>query len=232
MKRFTPVLLAAILFCSACKNTNIPTNSNISQTSSVTESSSATETTDSEPVDTEEADKEMFTSGVWKVATEGIPTGYYIIYEDGKGGATIDFETNIGSAFEYSISDNEVTFSFGSADNKTVCKILSNEKTHLKLEFPDGVIKELWHDENLSPDPDALVFYSNIELCDMALNYYTANNDYTPSGVAAVTNPDGTVTIQLYDNLGDHNSTAAWYTVDRFTAKGTDDNSGETIQLS
>ena len=37
--------------------------------------------------------------------------------------------------------------------------------------------------------------------------------------------------VQLYDNLGDHNSTSAWYVLDRFTAKGTDLLSGTEIDL-
>ena len=48
---------------------------------------------------------------------------------------------------------------------------------------------------------------------------------------AAMTNEDNTVTVQLYDNLGDHNSTAAWYIVDRFTAEATDLFTGEDFAL-
>ena len=40
----------------------------------------------------------------------------------------------------------------------------------------------------------------------------------------------GLTTIQVYENLGDHNSTAAWYTVDRITAQGTDGN-GQAVDL-
>ena len=47
---------------------------------------------------------------------------------------------------------------------------------------------------------------------------------------AAQTNEDGSVAIQVYENLGDHNSTAAWYTVDRITAAGTD-GSGNEVDL-
>lgn len=36
--------------------------------------------------------------------------------------------------------------------------------------------------------------------------------------------------IQIYENLGDHNSTAAWYTVDRITGTGTDE-AGAEISL-
>jgi len=43
---------------------------------------------------------------------------------------------------------------------------------------------------------------------------------------------DGTVTFQLYDELDDHISTAAWYVIDRFTAKGKDGNTDEEIDLN
>lgn len=74
--------------------------------------------------------------------------------------------------------------------------------------------------------------YNDEELIQMALDFYSANNDgYVPSLNGIQDNGDGTVTIQLYDNLGDHNSTSAWYTVDRKTAEGTDDIMGDKIDL-
>lgn len=64
--------------------------------------------------------------------------------------------------------------------------------------------------------------YTQSELEKMALDYYEALNSYRPSSVASVINDDGTVSIQLYDNMGDHNSTCDWYTVNPETAVGTD----------
>ncbi len=48
---------------------------------------------------------------------------------------------------------------------------------------------------------------------------------------ACATESDGMISIQLYTNAGDHNSTAEWYIVDRTTAAGTDD-MGNDINLS
>ena len=53
------------------------------------------------------------------------------------------------------------------------------------------------------------------------MRFYQENNsaqDNQNLTSAAQTNEDGSVSIQVYENLGDHNSTAAWYTVDRLTA--------------
>lgn len=77
--------------------------------------------------------------------------------------------------------------------------------------------------------------YTEQELCNLALDYYQANSGTSSEqaqelSAAAQTNADGTVTIQVYQNLGDHNSTAAWYTVDPVTAQGTDGN-GQSVDL-
>ena len=64
--------------------------------------------------------------------------------------------------------------------------------------------------------------YTTEELEKMALDYYEAKTGYRPSRVGSQKNDDGTISIQLYDNMGDHNSTSDWYTVDPKTAVGTD----------
>ena len=71
-------------------------------------------------------------------------------------------------------------------------------------------------------------------MAGLALSFYRENNgaqDNQTLTSAAQTNEDGSVSIQVYENLGDHNSTAAWYTVDRMTAAGTD-NSGNEVNLA
>lgn len=72
--------------------------------------------------------------------------------------------------------------------------------------------------------------YTQAELEKMALDYYEAKTGYRPSSVASQVNADGTVAIQLYDNLEDHISTSDWYTVDSKTAVGTN-TLGESIDL-
>ncbi len=77
----------------------------------------------------------------------------------------------------------------------------------------------------LTPDT-----YSIDALCEMALDYYEALTEYRPSCAAGGVMDDGMVMIQLYDNLGDHNTTSDWYTVDPMSAVGTN-TIGETIDL-
>ncbi len=66
-------------------------------------------------------------------------------------------------------------------------------------------------------------YYTNDELCSMALDFYQkeTGEDISNLMVAAENLENDQVIIQLYTNLGDHNSTAAWYIVDRKTAEGT-----------
>ena len=86
----------------------------------------------------------------------------------------------------------------------------------------------------VSSDADGFHFYSNGELVQIAQRYYKANSTegYVPGMAGTQNNDDGTVTIQLYDSLEDHNSTSAWYTIDRVTLTGTDDMTGSTVNMS
>lgn len=73
--------------------------------------------------------------------------------------------------------------------------------------------------------------YTQEELEQMALDYYEKTTGYRPGNVASEIGSDGKLQIQLYDNLGDHNSTLDWYTIDMKTGK--DQNiSGEEIDLT
>ncbi|MCR5146320.1 MAG: hypothetical protein K6B70_03105 [Clostridia bacterium] len=64
--------------------------------------------------------------------------------------------------------------------------------------------------------------FTNDQLKTMALDYYEAKTGYRPNSVALQVNADDSISIQLYDNMGDHNSTSDWYTVDKDTVVGTD----------
>ncbi|MCR5222329.1 MAG: YARHG domain-containing protein [Lachnospiraceae bacterium] len=74
--------------------------------------------------------------------------------------------------------------------------------------------------------------YSNNELCQMALNYYSKHYGYRP-GIAEVDSVNGNmVTIHLYDDMGTHTATSAWYEIDRNTGKGTDEIMGGKVDLN
>ncbi len=77
--------------------------------------------------------------------------------------------------------------------------------------------------------------YTAQELEDAALNYYQENSEehYRPGMVASMPDEENPniINIQLYDNLGDHNSTSDWYSIDKTTGKGTNI-LGEEIDLT
>lgn len=74
--------------------------------------------------------------------------------------------------------------------------------------------------------------YTDAELCKMAQDYYERHNGFRPP----ISEVDGTngdiVTIHLYEIVGDHTATSAWYDIDRKSAKGTDTIFGDPVDLN
>ena len=105
--------------------------------------------------------------------------------------------------------------------------IASGASGEFKFTVPYSLIKDYINTEyieNISTSVDSSKQdkYTTEQLEKMALDYYEAQTGYRPTLSASQVNDDGTVSIQLYDNMGDHNTTSAWYTVDPKTAVGTD----------
>ena len=169
----------------------------------------------------------VFTPGTW--LSDG--GQYYFFDEGGATGRTASLEDGTGVGFTYSMTGTEASFSLGAADNTSSCTVSRNGDT-VTLEWADGATEHLTYVSEQGSD--TFQFYSNQELAGLALSFYRENNgaqDNQTLTSAAQTNEDGSVSIQVYENLGDHNSTAAWYTVDRMTAAGTD-NSGNEVNLA
>ena len=155
---------------------------------------------------------------------------YFFFYEDGKGGSTLDFDYGMGLGFEYDLTeDGHLIFHMGSADSDLSTSYVLDGDTLYLTKDDDGSTDTLVY---VSESPN-LKFYTNQELANIAQYYYMANNDgYVPEASGIQTNDDGTVTIQLYDQLEDHNSTAAWYTIDRVTLLGIDEITQTQIDFS
>lgn len=74
--------------------------------------------------------------------------------------------------------------------------------------------------------------YSDSELCRMALDHYEKESGYRP-GICEVDSTNGDlVTLHLYDDMGDHTATSAWYEIDRKTGRGTDTITGDAVDLT
>lgn len=171
-----------------------------------------------------------FQAGTWLAKSKDGGT-YYFFDPDGVSGRTASQETGTGLGFTYTAQDGRGTFSMGSADNTSACTLEQTDAEHITIKWEDGREEVLSY---ISEEgSDEFQFYSNDALCNLAMSYYSrVSGGINRMSAAAVTNEDGTVTIQVYENLNDHNSTAAWYTVDRRTGKGTDVNTGEEVDLS
>ena len=166
------------------------------------------------------ANEAEFRPGVWWAIDAGID-GYYEICADGTG-AFVDQENGLGVGLTYEVFGNKVTFHKAAADVTDTAVVTAVSDTEIDLTWDDG------HTEHWNYMSEGTLggftFYTNEQLGQMALEYYKAETGNTVGHVAVNADPENprTVNIQLYDSLGDHNSTAAWYFVDRFTAQGTD----------
>lgn len=241
-KTITLLVLAAMLTgCTSKPTTDTPAASVPDDsapavtTTATTTTAQTTETTSSAPqteVPAEDSAAQhdtRFEAGLWEAILNGIPYGFYIMYDDIAGGATLNFVNRTGTGFEYELGVNEVTFHYGDSENSTHYTIDTGDPAYVHMTANDR--HELILIYFSEGDADDLEFFTNEELAGYASELYEQQYGKTPPCVETQTNVDGTVTIQLYENLSDHNSTWAWYTVDRRTGIGTDDISGEEICL-
>lgn len=253
MKRTTTLLLAALLLCTGCQSkdkqtpapdsnspgpaaeittapaesTEVSSDSSESAESSVAEVFTADTSVTEEAADTTEASTDgiLFKPGVW------LGSDSYFFFDSVGGGQLLSLENGIGVGFEIEpCTGDTVTFHMGSADSSLTCTVTESSENSVTIVNDNGEPDTL----NFVCEGDAstFTFYTNEELMTLALEYYQAQTGYAPSNAGVQNNPDGTASIQLYDSLGDHNSTSAWYTVDRVTGEGTDDMTGESINIS
>ena len=74
--------------------------------------------------------------------------------------------------------------------------------------------------------------YTDAQLCKMAQDYYERHYGFRPP-ISEVDSRNGDiVTIHLYEIVGNHTATSAWYDIDRKSAKGTDSIFGDSIDLN
>lgn len=170
---------------------------------------------------------ESFRPGTWQ--GEGL---YYFFHEDGSAGSTASMENGTGVAFTYELDGETVTFHMGSADDSTPATLVQAGDAEIELNWADGRTETLSYVSG--EDAETFSFYTNEELCDLAVDYYqSVNGGDDPLSASATINPDGTVFIQIAADEGDHLSNLAQYdNVDRLTAAGTDAMTGESVQLN
>lgn len=220
--RLYPVCLLAIALsasysCGNAQAANTPENINSQSESSQTGLPSG-----------ETHTKQTFRPGTWLLKGKDA-VALYFFDTDGASGRTVSLETGTGTGYTYTISGNSVLFHMGSSDDQTNAAVTFADSSDAEITWENGKKERLYFISEKGSDE--FRFYSNQELCDMAVSYYTNTTGEDAPEAAADLEPE-TVTVQLYRNLGDHNSTCAWYRVNRFTGKGTDVNTGQEINLA
>ena len=158
-----------------------------------------------------------FKNGVWWEQTGNVGT-YWTF--NGNIGSTMGQELGIGAPFSAEKNGDGVMLHVFSADDNTPVKFNVIDENNVEITFTDSDTSGKL--TFLSDDIENFRFFTNEELAELAVHYYAGTHDgYMPANSVAELQEDGTVAIQLFDEVDGHNSTADWYYVDRFTAKGT-----------
>ena len=174
----------------------------------------------------------LIKTGVWWAVSEGDSSGYYIFRPNGEGEYR-DQYYGIGYGFAYDLNSD------GRSGKLTMIGIDGNPTNEVaftaeavddtSFRFIAGDYIELL--TYISDDTENFSFYSTSDLAIMAQWYYRDKYGVEPEFTEGSIDEAGIVTVHLYDFVEDHSSTAAWYYIDRFTAKGTDI-AGEPVDLA
>lgn len=106
------------------------------------------------------------------------------------------------------------------------------EEGKARLEEEKRHLEEEQENEQSTEDSQAQRSgYTDDELIRMAYQHYADTKGYRVGYVNIDHEVDGVVSIQLYDDMGDHTATSDWYAIDRNTGKGTNI-LGEEVDLT
>ena len=163
---------------------------------------------------------------VWLAHADDGTDRYFTFYDD-HNGSYRDQETGDGLSFTYELHDDD-TAVFHIADRTDNVEVTWADNGTAYLLWNGTAGETIRQIRNSAAEP--LDFFPNVQLCEMALNYYQAHNGYRPAAAEAMINYDEKIAIHLYDDMDGHTATSDWYTVDRYTATGTNV-LGEPIDL-
>lgn len=235
MKKYAASALAALLVCTGCQPR---TTGGVSDSAS-DEAAGGSVIVTEEPEPTAQADASEETQPAVTIsgsADEDVPhidverhpaafrgtDSYFFFNTDHVSGSTLSFENGTGAAFEYeNLGDGNFVIHMGAADNTIKAFVDMGTVNVIDVTLEDGTTDRLVFVGNQTADE--FRFYTNEELRLLARAYYKAQTGYEPQCSDVQNNDDGTAVIHLYDQIDDHNSTSAWYTIDRVKLTGTDD---------
>ena len=234
LKKYVYLVIGIVLILVGCsKNSDVkPPETVLKQENNIQEKNENIKHEPKQEYETEQKNKGEFLYGTW-LSYDGERYRYYVFNDDGVSGAFVFQETGTGLNFEYEINDNSIVFHMGDVEDNSQAVIEINDDEHFTLKWDEYAKENFTY---LSDEMESsFQYYSDNELCYMAILYANKhakeNEDLSNLNAALIVNEDQSVTIQLYEELDGHNSTYAWYTVDRKSAVGKNDTTGDEIDL-
>lgn len=173
----------------------------------------------------------VFKAGTW-MSQCGPTSRYYFFEMGGASGRFVNMKDGSGTSFTYVQTGDQGILYLNANGAGAACKVVVQDGEHITLEWENQPAENMTYVSSLGFE--RFHFYTHEELARMALADYRMKNDPDDESLeaAAMDNGDGSTTIQIYQNLGDHNSTAAYYWVDRCTGEGQNISSGEYVDLT
>ena len=173
----------------------------------------------------------VFKDGTW-MAQCGPTSRYYFFEAGGTAGQFMNMEDGSGAKFTYVQTGDRGELCLSGKTSGAVCTVEVQDEDHITLKWENQPEEKMTYVSSLGADQ--YHFYTHEELAQLALWDYLAKNYPVDVSLqaAAMDNGDGTSTIQIYQNLGDHNSTAAYYIVDRCTGEGQNISNGTDVDVT
>lgn len=233
MKKMIATLLAAMMLLSLLSGCGIGRKAPDATTEAPIETAAAAETTEAatEATTVPVSSNSSFKAGTWMSEYES--TGWYYFFDEGgASGYFVSMDDGAGESFTYVQNGDEAIMYLGDSDEGDACEVVFLNDENVMLSWDDQTIESFTYVSELGMDE--FHFYTHDELAQMALEDYKMKNDSSDDSLeaAGMDNGDGTATIQIYQNLGDHNSTAAYYTVDRCSGEGKNVSDGTDVDLT
>lgn len=160
------------------------------------------------------SESDGFPYGIWW-ANDGSGDSYYFFAADNRTGSHIAQENGLEVDFSYEIYGNTAVFHMDGADSAEAM-VHWLDSSELILNWSDGRAENLVY---YSPmEASDFYFYSNSQLAGLGIDYFEMQNGWRPYYAEADVGAGGLIDVMIYDG----GECCECYSVDRFTACGTD----------
>ena len=165
-----------------------------------------------------------FLTGTW-IAHDNAGDGFFLKFDSGSKCTAVNIADRSEKELTYTIDKGDLTCFDKDGKEVLTAEVEFRSKDSANAKVTSGLYSvntfsmQYLFTESANEDTS---FYSKQELEKLALDYYEKENGYRPQHASSNVVEGNSVSIQLYDELEDHISTATYYTVSLFTASGTD----------